>query len=129
MTAKELLRQYRWSLRELETLRRQMEDLDSPWWNRPDPRGEARVHAARSRRRTACREALEQREKALAEQMEAVERTLSAPMPPRTRLVLRQYYCLGMTDREVGEADGFSPRTAGNVRRDWLREQEGRRVQ
>ena len=48
MTMETLLRQYRWCLRERESLQRELDDLDSPWWTRPDPRGAARVTAATS---------------------------------------------------------------------------------
>ena len=128
MTVRDLLVQYRWSVRERETLLRQLEELESPWWRRPDPRGAGQALKARARRHTACEEALAARETELSAAIRQVERTLSEPMPPRTRLVLRQYYCLGMTDREIAEADGFSDRTAGAVRNAWLRERGDREV-
>ena len=129
MTVRDLLCQYRWGVRERDALRRQKEALESPWWKRPDPRGAGMALKARGRRRTACEEALEKRERELDEALRSVEKTLERPMPPRTRLILRQYYCLGMTDRQIAEENGFSDRTAGAVRNAWLREHGDREAE
>ena len=117
-----LLLRYRWSVREREMLRQQLEDLDSLWYRRPDPRGKGQFMKARERRRAACEEALRQREVQCGRDAEAFERLMEGVRMPRTRLVLRQYYGMGMSDREIGEANGFSTRTAGSVRNEWLRE-------
>ena len=58
-----------------------------------------------------------------AEEAERFEAILAGVAHPRTRLVLRQYYALGMTDEEIAEADGFSARLAGSIRNGWLRQQ------
>ena len=117
-----LLLRYRWSVRERETLRQQLEDLDSLWYRRPDPRGKAQFTKGRERRKAACEAALARQEARCAQDAEAFEKLLAEVNPPRTRLVLRQYYGSGMSDREIGEANSFSTRTAWNVRNGWLRE-------
>ncbi len=117
-----LLLRYRWSVREREVLRRQLEELESPWYERPDPRGSGMFMKGRARRRAACEAALQQREARCAEDEEAFEQLMEEVEMPRTRLVLRQYYGMGMSDRAIGEANGFSTRTAWEVRHGWLRE-------
>ena len=117
-----LLLRYRWSVREREVLRRQMEALDNPWYERPDPRGSGMFMKGMARRRADCGAALQRREAQCAEDEEAFERLMEGVSMPRTRLVLRQYYGMGMSDREIGEMNGFCTRTAGKIRNDWLRE-------
>ena len=117
-----LLLRYRWSVREREVLRRQLDALDSPWYERPDPRGRGMFMKGRARRRAACEAALQRREAQCEEDGEAFERLMEEVKIPRTRLVLRQYYGEGMSDRAVGEANGFCTRTAFEVRHGWLRE-------
>ncbi len=121
----EQLREYRWRVREREALLRQMEELNSEWFERPDPRGRAAFMRSREARKARCEARLREEEARLSADMEVFERMMETIRHPRTRLVIRQYYGLGMTDQQIGEADGFSARTAGSIRHAWLREQEG----
>ncbi len=121
-----LLRGYRWRVRECETLRRQLDELTSPWYDRPDPRGRRKFNESRDRRQRACEAGLLAQEDRLRGEVEAVETVIAGIAHPRTRLVMRQYYALGMSDRQIAAADGFSERTAWNIRHRWLREHEER---
>ncbi len=121
MNQLDILQRYRWSVREREALLTQLERLDA--WEPRGSQGSWQRHRAREERRETCRRALTDREERLAEDAERFEAILAGVAHPRTRLVLRQYYALGMTDEEIAEADGFSARLAGSIRNGWLRQQ------
>lgn len=121
MNQLDILQRYRWTVREREALMAQLEALTA--WEPRGSQGSWQRHAALEKRRQACGDALLAREAQLAEEAERFEAILAAVEHPRTRLVLRQYYGLGMTDEEIAEADGFSPRLAGSIRNGWLRQQ------
>ena len=121
MNQLDILQRYRWTVREREALMAQLEALTA--WEPRGSQGSWQRHAALEKRRQACGDALLAWEAQLAEEAERFEAILAAVEHPRTRLVLRQYYGLGMTDEEIAEADGFSPRLAGSIRNGWLRQQ------
>ncbi len=121
MNQLDILQRYRWTVRERAALAAQLEALTG--WEPRGSQGSWQLHAAREKRRQACKDALAAQEARLAEEAARFEAILAAVEHPRTRLVLRQYYGLGMTDEEIAEADGFSARLAGSIRNGWLRQQ------
>ena len=118
----QILQNYRWAVRERETLAAQLEELSSPHYRRAEAEGRVQAERARARRQNICAQRLQAREDDLARQTEAFERVLDGVILARTRLVLRQYYALGWTDEEIAEANGFSARLANHIRNQWLRE-------
>ena len=118
----QILQDYRWAVRERETVAAQLEALTSPHYRRAEAEGRVQAERARARRRAGCAEQLRAREEDLARQTEAFERVLAGVAFARTRLVLRQYYALGWTDEQIAEANGFSARLANHIRNQWLRE-------
>ena len=117
----EVLQDYRWAVRERDAMAAQLRELMGEQWERPDVHGLYNVLMAREARRKAFAEALGKQEERLASLTGALETVLTRVRCARTRLVLRQYYALGWTDARIAEENGFSTRTANQIRNDWLR--------
>lgn len=124
MTDLELLKEYRYLTAEIKVLRRQLDGLLHPvlpegrvWRLGQEERREKNLDSVRQ-----LAEDAEERQGALCKRFEEV---VNQAQSGRVRLILRQYYALGMTDEEIAESMGRSVKLVNDARNKFLKKLKG----
>ncbi len=120
MTDLELLKEYRYLAAEIKVLRRQLDGLLHPavpegrvWRMEQDERREKNLDSVRQ-----LAADVEARQGALCKRFEEV---VNQAQSGRVRLILRQYYALGMTDEEIAESMGRSVKLVNDARNKFVK--------
>lgn len=118
MTDLEALKTYRYAVAEVQAVGDQLDALRSL------PRS---VQGARL---GVLTEQLEARQTELENVAQQFDRVLGEIRNPRTRMIIRQYYALGLSDEKIAVACGMSTRMVNKIRNrflhDWAIVQEAR---